>query len=217
MNIKRFSIDQKGLPVQKANGEYVAADDHEKLVNELIILAALSAERREFIVNGVEEGFIQLPVIPEDKANAVHARCMMGAASIIDLPDVTRMAQQIERLTAVNAALSNLQPSEAMIAAAVKEAEDADVAGVDEDLAVFMWQAMHSAMRADMDASRAWQNTVKREFSADGIAAFAAELYRVANEHVAAGRRKADVISCRAAAKAAEDFAKRIRSGQVPL
>lgn len=57
---------------------------------------------------------------------------------------------------------------------------------------------------------------ILNEVRAQGADDFAAEMYRVANEHVASGRSKKDVIQCRAAAKAAEDYAAAIRAGEVP-
>jgi len=40
-------------------------------------MAALAAERRQFIVNGVEMGDILLPVIDGDPAIGIHERCLL--------------------------------------------------------------------------------------------------------------------------------------------
>ena len=47
----------------------------ERKRNELDLLCD---ERSEFILNGVKMGFIQLPLIDEDKANKIHSRCLLS-------------------------------------------------------------------------------------------------------------------------------------------
>lgn len=51
---------------------------HSKLVIEYVYgLVALAEERREFIVNGVEYDYIELPLFEEDRANATYQRCLL--------------------------------------------------------------------------------------------------------------------------------------------
>ncbi|MBV6817561.1 hypothetical protein KWG64_06350 [Rahnella sp. PD12R] len=51
---------------------------HSKLVIEYVSgLVALAEERREFIVNGVEYDYIELPLFEEDRANATYQRCLL--------------------------------------------------------------------------------------------------------------------------------------------
>jgi len=40
-------------------------------------LGLLAEERREFIANGVDEGYIELPGIDEEKATEVYERCLL--------------------------------------------------------------------------------------------------------------------------------------------
>ncbi len=51
--------------------------DHAALQQKLDALAQLAEERRQFIVNGVDMGYINLPVIDEDKANGIYCRCLL--------------------------------------------------------------------------------------------------------------------------------------------
>lgn len=52
---------------------------HSKLVIEYVHgLVALAEERREFIVNGVEHDYIELPLIEDDRANAIYQRCLLN-------------------------------------------------------------------------------------------------------------------------------------------
>ena len=41
-------------------------------------LVALAEERREFIVNGVEHDYIELPLFEDDRANAIYQRCLLN-------------------------------------------------------------------------------------------------------------------------------------------
>ena len=51
---------------------------HSKLVIEYVHgLVALAEERREFIVNGVEHDYIELPLFEDDRANAIYQRCLL--------------------------------------------------------------------------------------------------------------------------------------------
>jgi hypothetical protein len=51
---------------------------HSKLVIEYVHgLVALAEERREFIVNGVEYDYIELPLFEDDRANATYQRCLL--------------------------------------------------------------------------------------------------------------------------------------------
>lgn len=52
---------------------------HSKLVIEYVHgLVALAEERREFIVNGVEHDYIELPLFEDDRANAIYQRCLLN-------------------------------------------------------------------------------------------------------------------------------------------
>ncbi|POD92309.1 hypothetical protein [Pectobacterium odoriferum] len=55
--------------------------------------------------------------------------------------------KQRDGLVAENAALKDLQPTSEMIRAAHKETEEYDNINLDDDLVVFMWQAMHSKIK----------------------------------------------------------------------
>ncbi|MGG6135504.1 hypothetical protein ACQV2E_06455 [Pantoea allii] len=46
-----------------------------ELQQKLDAMAQLAEERRQFIVNGVDLGYIELPVVDDDKANYIYERC----------------------------------------------------------------------------------------------------------------------------------------------
>jgi len=48
-----------------------------KMDEQVRELAALAEERREFIVNGVEFGYIRIPSVPLDKATGTYERCLL--------------------------------------------------------------------------------------------------------------------------------------------
>lgn len=53
------------------------AEKHIALQEQVQKLAALAEERRVFIVNGVEMGYIQLPVFDDDSATSTYQRCLL--------------------------------------------------------------------------------------------------------------------------------------------
>jgi hypothetical protein len=53
------------------------AEKHIALQEQVQKLAALAEERRVFIVNGAEMGYIQLPVFDDDPATSTYQRCLL--------------------------------------------------------------------------------------------------------------------------------------------
>lgn len=53
------------------------AEQHVALQEQVQKLAALAEERRVFIVNGAEMGYVQLPVFDGDPATATYQRCLL--------------------------------------------------------------------------------------------------------------------------------------------
>ncbi|MEM6162081.1 hypothetical protein AAH446_16270 [Erwinia sp. P6884] len=53
------------------------AEQHVALQEQVQKLAALAEERRVFIVNGAEMGYIQLPVLDGDPVTATYQRCLL--------------------------------------------------------------------------------------------------------------------------------------------
>jgi len=66
MTVKRYTPTQ----CCEHDGTYVTYSDYQKL-------ASLAEERREFIVNGVEHDYIELPLFEDDRANAIYQRCLL--------------------------------------------------------------------------------------------------------------------------------------------
>ncbi|UKL14842.1 hypothetical protein [Erwinia phage Gungnir39] len=52
-------------------------EDKPELIEQLEALAALAEERREFIVNGVDFGYIRIPDDQNDKATGTYERCLL--------------------------------------------------------------------------------------------------------------------------------------------
>lgn len=52
-------------------------EDKPELIEHLEALSALAEERREFIVNGVEFGYIRIPEVKNDKATGTYERCLL--------------------------------------------------------------------------------------------------------------------------------------------
>ena len=81
-----YARDDKGLSqgiidlafredAEAAMAVYVERDALQEQVQKL---AALAEERRIFIVNGAEMGYIELPVFDEDPATATYQRCLLN-------------------------------------------------------------------------------------------------------------------------------------------
>lgn len=79
--IKRYGSGLSGQIIETKHGSFVDYDDHTAIVaalqEQVRALAALAEERREFIVNGAELGYIQLPVFDDDPATATYQRCLL--------------------------------------------------------------------------------------------------------------------------------------------
>ncbi|RKO74394.1 hypothetical protein C5E04_18935 [Pectobacterium parmentieri] len=60
---------------------------------------------------------------------------------------VAELEKRRDALVAEKAGLKDLQPTSEMIRAAHKETEEYDNINLDDDLVVFMWQAMHSKIK----------------------------------------------------------------------
>lgn len=75
--VKRYSHNGlRGMLEHKA-GRYVSYERYAALKAEFDVLVALTEERRQFIVNGVEMGDILLPVIDGDPATEIYKRCLL--------------------------------------------------------------------------------------------------------------------------------------------
>lgn len=85
MSIKRYEESAYGpgdFGLEGAgDGAWVKYDDHAaevaRLNEQVLALAALAEERRKFIVNGVEFGYIRIPSVPLDKATGTYERCLL--------------------------------------------------------------------------------------------------------------------------------------------
>lgn len=54
-----------------------AEAERDTLQQQVDALAMLAEDRRVFIVNGTEMGYIQLPVFQDDPATATYERCLL--------------------------------------------------------------------------------------------------------------------------------------------
>ncbi|HID7507801.1 TPA: hypothetical protein ACXHW4_001624 [Enterobacter hormaechei] len=74
MSVKRYSVGVDGVD---PNGNLVKYTDYAALEARFAALAAESEERRQFIINGVEFGYIRLPdEDTADSAKATYERCL---------------------------------------------------------------------------------------------------------------------------------------------
>ena len=73
--------DKKGREVTGTQFYKTACEERDNqitaLEEQVQKLAALAEERRVFIVNGAEMGYIQLPVFDDDPATATYQRCLL--------------------------------------------------------------------------------------------------------------------------------------------
>lgn len=83
MNVKRYewvACDEHACHcdvVESAEGDMVDYEDYAALEARCAALAAESEERRQFILNGVEFGYIRLPdEDTRDPAKATYERCL---------------------------------------------------------------------------------------------------------------------------------------------
>ncbi|MBN4832255.1 hypothetical protein [Enterobacter hormaechei] len=88
MSVKRYewvACDEHSCHcdvVESAEGDMVDYEDYAALEARCAALAAESEERRQFILNGVEFGFIRLPdEDTRDAAKATYERCLIGIKS----------------------------------------------------------------------------------------------------------------------------------------
>lgn len=79
MSVKRYQpapFNERVLHSSE-DGEYVKYEDYSALEARCAALAAESEERRQFILNGVEFGYIRLPdEDAADSAKATYERCL---------------------------------------------------------------------------------------------------------------------------------------------
>lgn len=80
-----YSRDDKGLSQgvidlafrEDAEAAMAVYIERDALQEQVQTLAALAEERRIFIVNGAEMGYIQLPVFDDDPATVTYQRCLL--------------------------------------------------------------------------------------------------------------------------------------------
>lgn len=77
MSVKRYEVNGSSSIFENENGSLVDYDDYAALEARCAALAAESEERRQFILNGVEFGYIRLPdEDTADSAKATYERCL---------------------------------------------------------------------------------------------------------------------------------------------
>lgn len=80
MSVKRYEVNGTSSVFEDANGSLVDYEDYAALEARCAALAAESEERRQFILNGVEFGYIRLPdEDTADSAKATYERCLSGS------------------------------------------------------------------------------------------------------------------------------------------
>lgn len=105
MSIKRYDIEVATRyafinECESEKGYYVRSEDHAaevaRLNEQVRSLAGLAEERREFIVNGVEFGYIRIPDDQNDKATGTYERCLLKPKYAADAMLKEVMAQAVE-------------------------------------------------------------------------------------------------------------------------
>lgn len=86
-----FGVEFSAFQNENSDGEYVSHDDYSALLAERDALQLLAEERREFIVNGVEYGFIRLPDDGlNDNALKIYDKCITGGSKGASNDQITR-------------------------------------------------------------------------------------------------------------------------------
>ncbi|MBE8915147.1 hypothetical protein G9451_04400 [Enterobacter kobei] len=77
MSVNRYDVMSYSLDADGNSGPFVKYDDYAALEARCAALAAESEERRQFIINGVEFGYIRLPdEDTADSAKAIYELCL---------------------------------------------------------------------------------------------------------------------------------------------
>lgn len=181
----------------------------------LAIVAQLMVKRDDILIIPIADGrIIHLRADVKEANNGPNKQTLKSAdaAVLADqakfgklYADNNALTEQVRALASENATLRNLQPTELMVSSAHAEAEQYNNLNLDDDLIVFMWQAMHSVIKTPAT------DECLREIRAQSVEGFIAFNVQLAQDYPTAMVAK----SLEVTELNGEHYAARIRSGEV--